>query len=102
MRSRLFAVVPREELAAQVAGLDEWVTGARSDVFHGLVRRFAHLRQYAPILLRTLEFFPDAGAGDVPCLEALRVLKEMNADSRRKLPDDAPRTSSRGGCCPWS
>jgi TnpA family transposase/predicted transcriptional regulator len=90
LRSRLFAVVPREQLAAQVAGLDEWVTGARSDVFHGLVRRFAHLRQYAPILLRTLEFFPDAGDGDVPCLEALRVLKEMNADSRRKLPDDAP------------
>jgi hypothetical protein len=90
LRSRLFAVVPREELAAQVAGLTEWVTGARGDVFHGLVRRFSHLRQFSPVLLRALESFPDAGDGDVPCLEALRVLKEMNADLKRKLPEDAP------------
>jgi hypothetical protein len=74
LRPRLFAAVPREELEAQVAGLTEWVTGTKSDVFHGLVRRFGHLRQFAPVLLRTLEFSPDAGDDDVPCLEALRVL----------------------------
>jgi TnpA family transposase len=90
LRPRLFAAVPRDALAAQVAGLDEWVTGKKSDAFHGLVRRFNHLRQFSPVLLRALEFLPDAGDGDVPCLEALRVLKEMNADLKRKLPDDAP------------
>jgi hypothetical protein len=90
LRPRLFAAVPREELEVQVAGLTEWVTGTKSDVFHGLVRRFSRLRQFSPVLLRTLEFFPDAGDGDVPCLEALRVLKEMNADLKRKLPEDAP------------
>ena len=81
---------PVTELEAQVAGLAEWVTGTKSDVFHGLVRRFSHLRQFSPVLLRALEFFPDAGDGDVPCLEALRVLKEMNADLKRKLPEDVP------------
>ena len=90
LRPRLFAAVPRDALEAQVAGLDEWVTGKKSDVFHGLVRRFSHLRQFSPVLLRALEFLPDAGDGDVPCLEALRVLKEINADLKRKLPDDAP------------
>jgi TnpA family transposase len=90
LRPRLFAAVPRDALAAQVAGLDEWVTGKKSDAFHGLVRRFNHLRQFSPVLLRALEFIPDAGDGDVPCLEALRVLKEMNADLKRKLPEDAP------------
>jgi TnpA family transposase len=90
LRPRLFAAVPRDVLEAQVAGLDEWVTGKKSDVFHGLVRRFSHLRQFSPVLLRALEFLPDAGDGDVPCLEALRVLKEINADLKRKLPDDAP------------
>jgi TnpA family transposase len=90
LRPRLFAAVPRDALEAQVAGLDEWVTGKKSDVFHGLVRRFSHLRQFSPVLLRALEFLPDAGDGGVPCLEALRVLKEMNADLKRKLPDDAP------------
>jgi len=79
LRPQLFAALPRDALEAQVAGLDEWVTGTKSDAFHGLVRRFSHLRQFSPVLLRALEFFPDAGDGDVPCLEALRVLKEMNA-----------------------
>ena len=90
LRSRLFAAVPRDTLEAQVAGLDEWVTGKKSDVFHGLVRRFSHLRQFSPVLLRALEFIPDAGDDEVPSLEAIRVLKEMNADLKRKLPDDAP------------
>jgi hypothetical protein len=90
LRLRLFAAVPREELEAQVAGLTDWVTGTKSDVFHGLVRRFGHLRQFSPVLLRALEFSPDAGDGEVPCLKALRVLKEMNADLKRKLPEDAP------------
>ena len=90
LRPRLFAAVPRDALEAQVAGLDEWVTGKKSDVFHGLVRRFSHLRQFSPVLLRALEFIPDAGDDDVPCLEAIRVLKEMNADLKRKLPEDAP------------
>jgi hypothetical protein len=66
------------------------VAGTKTDVFHGLVRRFSHLRQCAPVLLRALEFSPDAGDDYVPCLEAFRVLKEMNADSKRKLPENAP------------
>ena len=90
LRPHLFAAVSREALEAQMAELDEWVSGPKSDVFHGLVRRFGHLRQFSPILLRVLEFFPDAGGGDVPCLDAIRVLKAMNADLKRKLPEDAP------------
>jgi hypothetical protein len=61
LRPRLFAAVPRDALVAQVAGLDEWVTGTKSDVFHGLVRRFSHLRQFSPVLLRALEFLPALG-----------------------------------------
>lgn len=54
LRPRLFAAVPRDALEAQMAGLDEWVTGKKCDVFHGLVRRFSHLRQFSPVLLRDL------------------------------------------------
>ena len=90
LRPRLFAAVPRDALEAQMAGLDEWVSGKKSDVFHGLVRRFSHLRQFSPVLLRALEFIPDAGDDEIPCLEAIRVLKEMNADLKRKLPEDVP------------
>jgi hypothetical protein len=41
-RPRRFAAVPRDTLEAKVAELDEWVTGTKCDVFHGLVRRFGH------------------------------------------------------------
>jgi hypothetical protein len=76
LQPRLFAAVPRDELEAQDSELGEWVTGTKSDVFHGLVRRFGRLWQFTPVLLRALEFLPDAGNEAVLCLEAVRVLKE--------------------------
>ena len=90
LRLRLFEVVPREALLAQVEGLSEWVTGKTSDVFHGVVRRQSYLRQFSPALLRALSFFPDSQDTNVPCLKALQVLKELNASNKRKLPADAP------------
>jgi hypothetical protein len=70
----------RPELEVQVAGLAEWVTGTQCAVFHRLVRRFGHLRQFTPVLLCTLALSPDARDIDVRCLEALRVL-EMRTHS---------------------
>ena len=68
-----------------MVGLDEWVTGKKSDVFDGLVRRFSHWR--SP---RRSWFSPwsssrtQAMTRSLP--EAIRVLKEMNADLKRKTP----------------
>jgi uncharacterized protein DUF4158 len=39
LRARLFAAVSREELVACVEEIGEWVTGKRSDLFHGIIRR---------------------------------------------------------------
>ena len=46
LRARLFAAVPREELVACVDEIGEWVTGKRSDFFHGIVRRHGMLRKF--------------------------------------------------------
>ena len=40
LREKIFKAIPREELAAQVDGVSEWVSGKKSDLFHGIVRRF--------------------------------------------------------------
>jgi len=40
LRARLFAVVSREDLVACMDNIGEWVTGKRSDFFHGIVRRY--------------------------------------------------------------
>jgi hypothetical protein len=61
LRPKLFAAVPRDKLQEQVAGLHDWVSGERSDAFHGIVRRFSYFRQFSPTMLSALEFFPDAG-----------------------------------------
>jgi hypothetical protein len=41
LRPKLFAAVPRDKLQEQVAGLHDWVSGKRSDAFHGIVRALA-------------------------------------------------------------
>ena len=51
--------------------LSDWVTGSQSDVFHGVVKRFSYLRQFSPVLLRTLEFFPDFEDVELPCWPAV-------------------------------
>ena len=90
LRPSLFAEIPREDLAAQLEAVTEWVTGKKSDLFHGIVRRFGTLRKFSPTLLQALEFLPDAEGEKTACISALGTLKEMNATGRRKLPDDTP------------
>jgi TnpA family transposase len=91
LRTQLFIEIPRDKLAAQVEALDDWVTGKKSDAFYGVISRFSYLRQFTPAFLQVLDFKPETG-GDHPCLEALALLKELNAANKRKLPTNAPTT----------
>ena len=70
--------------------LSDWVTGSQSDVFHGVVKRFSYLRQFSPVLLRTLEFFPDFEDVKLPCWPAVQLLRDLNNNPKRKLPKTAP------------
>jgi hypothetical protein len=90
LRAQLFAAVSREELVACVDKIGEWVTGKRSDLFHGIVRRHGMLRKFSPALLDALELTQDIEGEQTACLRALQMLKELNATGRRKLPEDAP------------
>ena len=90
LRTKLFAEIPRDELAACVENLGEWVTGKHSDLFHGIVRRYGTLRQFAPAWLDAVECIAAADGEDPVSLRALGVLKELNAGGHRKVPADAP------------
>src|SRR5918997_6774692 len=89
LRSRLFDEVPRDELAVQMEALDEWVSGKKSNAFHGVIGRFSYLRRFAPAFLSALEFKLEV-QGDNPCLEALALLRELNDNNKRSLPAEAP------------
>jgi TnpA family transposase len=90
LRTQLFAAVPRVELASCADEIGEWVTGKRSDPFHGIMRRHGMLRKFSPAFLNSLDFVQDAEGEEMGCVRALRTLKELNATGRRKLPGDAP------------
>ena len=90
LRRRVFQTVSRQELSAQMEQLSDWVTGSKSDVFHGVVKRFSYLRQFSPVLLRTLEFFPDSEDAEPPCWPAVQLLRDLNDNQKRKLPKTAP------------
>ena len=90
LRQTLFASVPKEELEQQMATLAEWVSGKKSDVFYAVMRRLSYLRRFSPTFLEVLEFAQEAEDVQIPCLEALNVLRGLNKEGKRKLPDDAP------------
>jgi hypothetical protein len=89
LRNALFNKVTRKDLADQIEQLEEWLTGKHSHVFHQVVKRFHYLRQFAPDLLRHLQFQSE-NEESASLLEAIELLQELNDENRRKLPEDAP------------
>jgi len=89
VRKRLFQRISREDLQAQIKALDEWVSGKKSHQLHGVIRRHAHLRKFAPAFLRALNFV-ETLEGSSSTLPALQLLNDLNANNKRKLPGDAP------------
>ena len=86
LREKLFAQVPRDELAERVARATEWVSGRQSDSLHGVVTRYGTLRRFAPAFLEAVSFLQEDGSENGPCLQALEVLRDLNASNTRKLP----------------
>ena len=83
---KLFAQVPRDELAERVARATEWVSGRKSDSLHGVVSRYGTLRKFTPAFLEAVSFLQEDGSENGPCLQALAVLRDLNASNKRKLP----------------
>jgi TnpA family transposase len=90
LRQRLFETVSKTELAGYFEGLDEWISGKKSHPFHGVVRRHVNLRKFTPSLLNAIDVIQDTADKKPSCLKALQLLKKMNKDNQRKLPENAP------------
>ena len=89
LRQTLFNQVDPERLARQMASVERLLTGKHSHVLNLVVDRFSYLRQFAPAFLEHLEFHLEEGAQST-IVEATRLLRDMNRENRRKLPEDAP------------
>jgi TnpA family transposase len=89
LRNALFHQVTHAELAAQLETIGAWLTGKYSHVFYLVVKRFSYLRQFAPAFLQHLQFRSESEE-HTSLLEAIDLLRQLNEENKRKLPEDAP------------
>jgi len=89
LRQSLFRKVDKEKLANQMTEVETWLTGKYSHVFNLVVQRFSYLRQFGPTLLQALEFRLEEGSQST-LVKAIELLRDMNQEQKRKLPEDAP------------
>ena len=89
LRQILFAQIDKESLSRQVSEVDIWLTDKHSHVFHQVTQRFSYLRQFAPALLEAVKLQSDS-EGESSVVKAVALLREMNQEGKRKLPEDAP------------
>ena len=89
LRQVLFSQVDKEKLTSQMTEVETWLTGKYSHVFNLVLQRYTYLRQFAPTLFQYLEFRPEEGTQS-SLIEAIQLLRDLNRENKRKLPEDAP------------
>jgi len=89
LRDKLFKEIGKEILMIQKETVERWLNGKHSHTFNLVKDRFSYIRQFSPSFLKHIQLSFESGA-DGPLCCAVNVLREMNSDNKRKLPDDIP------------
>lgn len=85
----LQTIITWEKFVATVEEAEQLARPADFDYLDQLEDHYNQLRKYSRRLLESYQFQASAGPS-VSLLEALNLLKEMNAAGKRKIPDGAP------------
>jgi TnpA family transposase len=88
LRTTIYRRIPPERLHAAVKECEELIRPLDDSAFEFLERRYSYLRQFAPAFLEAFAF--RSPLAHDPLLEALDVLRHLNADHRRTVPEEAP------------
>ena len=89
LRAMIFDRIGRDDLASQLTEVETWLTGKHSHVFHLVADRFSYLRQFAPALIEHLHLESESST-ETALLEGVELLRGLNAQHKRKLPEGAP------------
>ena len=88
LRERIFQAVKPENLSEAVAECPVIMRPVDDNYFDLWASRYGYFRRFVPHFLKALEFASDRHHEDL--LNAIKLLKKMNIEGRRKLPEDAP------------
>jgi hypothetical protein len=88
LRRTIYARIGAETLQQAVTTCEKIIRPLDDTHFDFLERRYSYLRQFAPALLEAFAF--QSNVKRDPLLQAIEVLRQMNAEQRRVLPVDAP------------
>ncbi len=86
--SAIEEVIPWETFEASVTGADGIVKPGMDDSLSLIGTSYSQIRRYAPLFLETFEF--KAAPAAKPLLQAIHILRHLNATNIREIPEDAP------------
>ncbi len=89
LRQATFDAIERDQLVAQSDMVNRWLTGTYSDSFNLVKQRYSYIRRFSPVFINAVDIYaPEEADSDI--LDAITLLKQLNAKPKRPLPDDAP------------
>lgn len=86
--SAIEGVIPWETFEASVTSADGIVKPGMDDSLSLIGSSYSQIRRYAPLFLETFEF--KAAPAAEPLLQAIHILRRLNAANSREIPEDAP------------
>lgn len=82
------AVGSPEKLLEAVEESEKLIRPADDNYYDFFADRYSYLRQFTPAFLEALQF--RSNKKNDPLLEAIAILRDLNAEKRRRIPEEAP------------
>jgi hypothetical protein len=87
VRKTIYKEIDQELLKHNIIECDQLIRPADDNAYEFLANRFSYLREFTPSFLDALEFKSNRKH---PALEAINILRSVNAENKKTLPEDAP------------